>query len=162
MNKLEINVLFVCLGNICRSPTAQAVFETQVRQAGLQNSIRVDSCGTAAYHIGKAPDSRSISAAEKRGYAMQHLRARKLEVEDFSTFDYILTMDEENLLNTQALAPDESQAVIALYMDFSAEQKTDTVPDPYYGGADGFKDVLDLVEGAGAGLLDTIKDKYFN
>jgi protein-tyrosine phosphatase len=157
----DIKVLFVCLGNICRSPSAQAVFETQVTNAGLQNQIFVDSCGTAGYHMGEPPDSRSISAAENRGYKIEHLRGRKITLEDFEIFDYIVAMDKKNISIIRAMCPKNSRSNISLFLDFDAHTKLTEVPDPYYGGADGFENVLNLIESAGESFLDYLRKKHF-
>jgi protein-tyrosine phosphatase len=148
----KARVLFVCLGNICRSPSAHGVFETLVAQHGLAGMIDVDSAGTAAYHVGNPPDSRSINAAAERGYQLDHLRARQAITEDFSEFTHILAMDEENLRNLQAIAPANYAGHLGLFLDF-AQCVEREVPDPYYGGDTGFGHVLDLVENASMGLL---------
>lgn len=147
------SVLFVCLGNICRSPTAQAVFEAQLSDSPLAADVEVDSAGTAAYHLGKAPDPRSQAAARARGYTLDHLRARQVIPEDFHRFDYILAMDSDNLSNLKAMAPQTSRATVALFLDFAAASGCQEVPDPYFGGDEGFARVLDLCEQASQGLL---------
>ncbi|MDB2448727.1 low molecular weight phosphotyrosine protein phosphatase [bacterium] len=146
-------VLFVCLGNICRSPTAQGVFEHQVQQAGIGSRVTIDSAGTAAYHLGKAPDSRAMAAARQRGYRLDDLRARQVSHDDFYRFDWILAMDAQNLADLQALQPDDSNAHLGLFLDLIEGTKIRQVPDPYYGGAQGFEQVLDLCEAAGSELL---------
>lgn len=150
----RISVLFVCLGNICRSPSAQIVLEYLLSQRGLEKHIHVDSCGTAAYHIGKAPDARSRQAAAERGYLSDHLRARKLETSDFQNFDYILAMDEDNLDNILNKKPPKSKAKLFLFMDFHPDETVREVPDPYYGGEQGFEYVLDLLEVSSEHFLD--------
>jgi len=145
-------VLFVCLGNICRSPTAHGVFETLVAQHNLAHLIEVDSAGTAAYHVGNPPDKRSVAAAQQRGYELDHLRARQVTAQDFETFDYILAMDSENLDNLKSIAPANYQGHLGLFLSFGQCLESE-VPDPYYGGASGFDHVLDLVENASMGLL---------
>jgi len=155
---LNINVLFVCLGNICRSPSAQSVLEAQIKKLNLDKVILVDSCGTAGYHIGEAPDPRSITAAENRGYKMSHLRGRKFSINDFEAFDYILAMDQDNLSNILALAPSEVNCHISLFLKFNPKSSISEVPDPYYGGTDGFDEVLDLIESACEGLLSHIQN----
>lgn len=157
----QVSVLFVCLGNICRSPSAQAVFEAYIKNAKLSHCILVDSCGTASYHINEAPDSRAIAAAKRRGYIMAHLRGRQLCLEDFERFDYILAMDKENLANIQALKPVSSKAQVALFLDFDTQSSIHEVPDPYYGGAQGFEQVLNLIESASVGLLQHLQQKHF-
>ena len=149
-------VLFVCLGNICRSPTAEGVFRHLVASRGLEHRIEADSCGTAEWHIGKAPDARSVAAARRRGYSLEPLRARQLCWEDFYAFDYILAMDESNLDNVRREAPLDYAGHIGLFLDFAAEVAEREVPDPYYGAGDGFVRVLELVEAASEGLLATM------
>lgn len=145
-------VLFVCLGNICRSPTADGVFRTLVSQAGLEDKIYVDSAGTAAYHVGNPSDPRSAIAAQDRGYDLSSLRARQVALSDFDEFDYILAMDSQNLCDLQRIQPDDSKAKLQLFLDYS-ELDASEVPDPYYGEGKGFEHVLDLVESASYGLL---------
>ncbi|MCP4596838.1 low molecular weight protein-tyrosine-phosphatase [Neptuniibacter sp.] len=149
-------VLFVCLGNICRSPTAHGVFQSLVDQNGLSEQIHVDSAGTAAYHVGNPPDSRSTETAKKRGYDLTPLRARQAIEEDFYEFDYILAMDSSNLINLKAIRPSDYDGHLSLFLDFTSMSEAE-VPDPYYGGDAGFEHVLDLVESASQGLLEQIK-----
>jgi len=149
-------VLFVCLGNICRSPTAQGVFEHVVSEAGKENNIVVDSAGTAAWHIGKSPDSRSTEFAARRGYDLSIQRARQFEESDFRKFDYILAMDHENLSNLKKLKPNNFSGKLGLFLHYSSQVDYDEVPDPYYGGDSGFELVLDLIEDASRGLLNEI------
>lgn len=153
-----IRVLFVCLGNICRSPTAHGVLLRKIEERGLADVVQVDSAGTAAWHIGKSPDQRSVQAAARRGYDLSELRARQAESSDFTTFDYVLAMDEENLANLQKLRVSGAEPKLFLKSFSSAFHETE-VPDPYYGGASGFNHVLDLVEDAAEGLLDEIAKK---
>lgn len=150
------HVLFVCLGNICRSPTAEGVFAELVKRHGLANAIAVDSCGTSDWHIGSAPDSRTTAAAAKRGYDLRYLRARHIQRADFDTFDYILAMDRSNLRHLQALRPDHFAGHLGLFLELAPELAVMEVPDPYYGGDDGFEQVLDMVEAASIGLLQRI------
>ena len=145
-------VLFVCLGNICRSPTADGVFRALVKEHKLQDSIIVDSAGTAAYHVGNSPDSRSSLAAKDRGYDLSTLKARQVVEADFYEFDYILAMDNQNLCNLVRMQPENSKASLQLFLDFSHLPECE-VPDPYYGEGKGFEVVLDLVESASQGLL---------
>ncbi|GGW21201.1 low molecular weight protein-tyrosine-phosphatase [Vreelandella hamiltonii] len=149
-------VLFVCLGNICRSPTAEGVFQQAVVRAGLDDRITIDSCGVGDWHVGKAPDPRSQAAARQRGIEIGHLRARQLKVSDFHEFDYVLGMDRENLAAMRALQPANSQAQVGLLLDYAGLPQSD-VPDPYYGGDEGFEQVLDLIERASQGLLDELQ-----
>ena len=158
---MSVGVLFVCLGNICRSPTAHGVFQQLVNQRGLAQKIIVDSAGTGDWHIGRAPDQRSTAAALQRGYDLSELRARQVTREDFSHFDYILAMDKENLRNLQQLRPASFSGELKLFLDYSRNSGSNTaehreVPDPYYGDKDNFEHVIDLVENAAAGLLDAI------
>ena len=155
-NNQPTRVLFVCLGNICRSPTAHGVFEAMVAQAGLARSVEVDSAGTGAWHVGEAPDTRATQAARQRGYDLAALRARQFTVADFERFDVILAMDGSNLADLQALRPASYAGVLALFLDYAEEVGECEVPDPYYGGAGGFDHVLDLVENASRGLLRTL------
>ncbi|OMH25254.1 phosphotyrosine protein phosphatase [Motiliproteus sp. MSK22-1] len=152
--------MFVCLGNICRSPTAHGVFEYKLKQQGLESQVTVDSAGTSDFHIGGPPDQRSTLAAKKRGYDLSQLRARQACYEDFNRFDYILAMDESNLHDLKDIAPDNSRATLRLFLDFSEGEALREVPDPYYGGAGGFDRVLDLIERASEGLLKEIRQKY--
>lgn len=151
-----MKVLFVCLGNICRSPTAEGVFRRYVEQAGLSDKISIDSAGTSDWHIGKTPDPRTQVAAAKRGYDLSTLRGRQASVEDFTEFDLILAMDKSNLSNLQAIQPVDAKAELALYLPRFGISP-DEVPDPYYGGEDGFELVLDMLEQASQVLLDEIK-----
>lgn len=150
-----VKVLFVCLGNICRSPTAHAVFAHKVAQRKLQHIIDVDSAGTAAYHINKPPDLRSQQIGKERGYELSHLRARQVCLSDFSNFDYVLAMDSANLRNLRESCPHEYLLKLELFLRYGSSTE-DEVPDPYYGGEDGFRHVFDLVEDAAEGLLDEI------
>lgn len=152
-------VLFVCLGNICRSPTAHGVFQALVDQQGLSDVIAVDSAGTAAYHVGNPPDHRSTAVAAKRGYDLSPLRARQARKSDFNEYDYILAMDESNLQNLSEIKPESYTGHLGLFLQFT-DMSEDEVPDPYYGGGDGFEYVLDLVESASHGLLEQIKRAF--
>ena len=155
--KSEISVLFVCTGNICRSPTAEGVFRKVVSDAELDARILVDSAGTHAYHVNEPPDRRARAAAERRGFPLDNIRARRVSSEDFERFDYILAMDEDNLLILKESAPDEHRYKIRLFLEFVVGSRATEVPDPYYGGAAGFERVLDLVEEASEGLLETLR-----
>ncbi|CAA0097455.1 Low molecular weight protein-tyrosine-phosphatase YfkJ [BD1-7 clade bacterium] len=146
-------VLFVCLGNICRSPTAHGIFEKMIAEAGLQNHIGVDSCGTGAWHIGNPPDDRTIAAAAGRGYDLSALRARKLCAADFDDFDYILAMDTRNLADIIKNAPDNYPGRIQLLLDYLEDDNILEVPDPYYGNGEGFERVFGLIESACESLL---------
>lgn len=147
------SVLFVCLGNICRSPTAEGVFRALCEKEGAGVRIRIDSAGTAAYHVGKPPDRRAQAAARRRGVELSALRARQVSDEDFEQFDYVLAMDEENLRELHRRCPAVLHSRVRLFLDFAPQQPVREVPDPYYGDGDGFETVLDLVEAASEGLL---------
>ncbi len=157
---MEVKVLFVCMGNICRSPTAEAVFRARVEQAGLSDRIRIDSAGTHDYHIGEPPDTRTQRAALKRGYDMSMLRGRQVERADFGRFDYVLAMDHANLSILEHLRPQGGESHVGLFLEFAERHHEREVPDPYYGGAQGFEHVLDLVEDASAGLLRHIQERH--
>ena len=159
---MKVKVLFVCMGNICRSPTAEAVFRHYVAQEGFQEHIHIDSAGTHDYHIGDAPDSRTQRAAKQRGYDMSQLRGRQVGVEDFRRFDYVLAMDEANLSILRHLRPHDASSHLGLFLEFAERHREREVPDPYYGGADGFERVLDMVEDAAGGLLKRIRERHFN
>lgn len=153
-----IKVLFVCLGNICRSPTADGIFRQLVMKAGLQDVIQVDSAGTGDWHIGKAPDPRTQAAAKKAGYDLSYLRARQVQPQDLQTFDYILAMDETNLAHLRTWQSAQTQAHLGLFLSLVPETGYQAVPDPYYGGPQGFDEVVHLVEtGSQAWLTYLIK-----
>lgn len=154
----QVQVLMVCLGNICRSPTAHGVFERKVREAGLSHSISVSSAGTSDWHVGKPPDKRSQLAALERGYDLSLLRGQQVTVSDFEQFDYILAMDNQNLASLLALKPAGYTGKLCLFLDFGTLAVAE-VPDPYHGGSAGFEEVLDLVEDAANGLLGIIRDQ---
>jgi len=157
----QIKVLFVCMGNICRSPTAHGVFEHLVMSENLSDRIYVDSAGTHAYHVGEDPDPRSQEVARQRGIKLDHLRARKAIAEDFEKFDYVLAMDQDNFYNLSTICPSKHREKLKLFLDFAPQLKpVREVPDPYYGGPKGFDNVFDMVEQASIGLLDDIKDKF--
>lgn len=153
----EYSVLFVCMGNICRSPTAHGVFVQRVREQGLGARVRVESAGTHDYHVGRPPDERAQTHAERRGYDLSVLRARQIHHRDFERHDLILVMDRDNLARVQALCPPDLLHKVRRLTEFCREQSADVVPDPYYGGAQGFEQVLDLVEDACAGLLQHVQ-----
>ena len=150
--KLE-SILFVCLGNICRSPTAHGVLEFKLKNAGLENQIEVDSAGTGAYHVGNKPDSRMMKAAKQRGFDLSHLRARAVHQNDYERYSLILAMDLENYQDLMRDCPLEYQDKIKMFLSFASSSATISVPDPYYGGPAGFEEVLDLVEDACNGIL---------
>lgn len=157
-----IRVLFVCLGNICRSPTAQGVFEALLEREGLSGQISVDSAGTGGWHRGAAPDKRATEAAALRGIDLSRQRARKVTRDDFMNFDYILAMDSDNFDALQKLAPQDHKAKLCLFLDYAPNTSTREVPDPYYGGTQGFEHVLDLVEAAAEGLLADIRARHLD
>lgn len=153
------SVLFVCMGNICRSPTAEGVFRKVVTDAGLIDRIHIESAGTHAYHVGHPPDRRAEAAAHRRGFVLKNIRAKRVRDEDFETFDYILAMDRDNLEELVARAPREYSDRVHLFLEFAGSGRTLEVPDPYYGGPSGFELVLDLVEDASKGLLERIRSR---
>lgn len=153
-----MRVLFVCLGNICRSPTAEGVFRRELEAAGLARHVTVDSCGIGDWHVGKSPDPRTVAAARRRGLDLSDLRARQLSADDFHRFDFILAMDHDNLAALQSQCPDECRAHIGLFLDFAGHANR-PVPDPYYGGEQGFEEVFELVESASHGLVDEIAQR---
>lgn len=153
-----MRVLFVCLGNICRSPTAEAVFRQQLREQGLAHLIECDSAGTAGYHIGKSPDPRTAQVARQYGYDMSQLRARQIEDADFERFDLILAMDRSNLAELRRRGGKTFHHKLKLFLEFS-DCGQEEVPDPYYGGSEGFVHVLQLVEDACAGLIQHLREQ---
>ena len=152
-----MRILFVCLGNICRSPTAEIVFREIVAREAPDLRLEIDSAGTAAYHVGSPPDSRTRQAALRRGYDMSAVRARVVEPQDFGRFDLILAMDRQNFDALRERAPITAQQRIRLFLEFAPESEATEVPDPYYGGPNGFEEVLDLVEAAARGLLQHVR-----
>ena len=152
-----VSVLFVCTGNICRSPTAEAIFRKLADDAGLGGAIRADSAGTHAYHVGEPPDPRAQAAAAKRGYDLSGLRARKVERDDFDRFDVILAMDREHHIILESMAPRPSGHKLRLMMSYANRFAEKDVPDPYHGGPQGFERVLDMLEDASRGLLESLR-----
>ncbi len=146
-------VLFVCTGNICRSPTAEGVFRHFAEDAGFGAMIVSASAGTHGYHIGEAPDPRTVAAAKRRGFDLSAQRAQKVRAEDFQTYDLILAMDRGHLAHLEALRPNGAKAEVRLFLDYHPESAFKDVPDPYYGGPDGFEHVLDMIEQASKALL---------
>ena len=155
-----VKVLFVCLGNICRSPTAEGVFRRYVVEAGLAENILIDSAGTHAYHIGEPPDQRAQETAARRGIDISGLRGRRATAADLDEFDYVLAMDQENLQNLLAISEEHHRQRIRLFLEFAEELDEKEVPDPYYGGPGGFDRVIDMIEEASAGLLANIRQKH--
>ena len=154
-----VRVLFVCLGNICRSPLAQGVFENVLRREGLEDEIFVDSAGTGSWHVGSPPDARAQRSASLRGVDLGAQQARRIAPGDCQTFDYILAMDQENYRAVAALCP-EGRAEVRPFLDYVPERTETEVPDPFYGGPEGFELVLDLVEVASEGLLEDIRRRH--
>jgi protein-tyrosine phosphatase len=154
-----VKVLFVCLGNICRSPTAEAVMRGIAAREAPELALAVDSAGTANYHPGAPPDRRSQAAARARGYDLSALRARQVCAADFAQFDLIVAMDRANLRELLERAPPDARDRIVLFLDYASEQPLREVPDPYYGGSSGFEDVLDLIEVAARGLLLRMREQ---
>ncbi|MCB6183613.1 low molecular weight phosphotyrosine protein phosphatase [Leeia sp. TBRC 13508] len=152
-----VKVLFVCMGNICRSPTAEGVFRAKVKQAGLSDLVLIDSAGTHAYHVGESPDTRSVAAASRRGFDLSDIRARKLTDHDFLEFDYVLAMDQRNLRDIKQIIGLNLGDKAELFLNFSRAYSGQEVPDPYYGGGAGFEDVLNRIEDASEGLLQQIQ-----
>jgi protein-tyrosine phosphatase len=158
--KNKVKVLFVCMGNICRSPTAEGVFRDIVSQQNLHQQIESDSAGTHAYHVGDPPDRRAQQTAEGRGLDISDLRARKVIAEDFEIFDYVLAMDRDNYSLLADICPHGLEDRLNLFLDYAPQLSETNVPDPYYGGAKGFEYVFDLVEEASKGLLEDIRNKH--
>ncbi len=155
----QIGVLFVCLGNICRSPTAEGVFRGLADAAGLLERLRIDSAGVMDYHAGSPPDRRAQEHAARRGYDLSALRARRAVADDFDRFDFVLAMDRENHRDLLRICPPSRRDRLHLFLDFARDTTVREVPDPYYGGADGFEQVLDLVENASRGLLEVVRER---
>ena len=160
----QVRVLFVCLGNICRSPTAEGIFRQLVNDQGLDCAVAIDSAGTGDWHVGKAPDRRACRAAVEHGYAIQDLRARQVSANDFDRFDYILAMDRQNLAELEAMRPPGFGGHLGLLLDFSSECSPEgdhrEVPDPYFGGDEGFQLVVALISNACHGLLAHMRDHH--
>jgi protein-tyrosine phosphatase len=155
----RVKVLFVCMGNICRSPTAHGVFRHLVQQAGLEKQIEIDSAGTHAYHVGEPADKRSSATAKQRGIDLSDLRARQVTSEDLYEYDYVLAMDNANLAGLLALSTPDTRHKIQRFLSYSPELTEQEVPDPYYGGTDGFNHVFDLVQTASEALLRHIQEQ---
>ncbi|WP_432720177.1 low molecular weight phosphotyrosine protein phosphatase [Jeongeupia wiesaeckerbachi] len=159
MHEGRFSVLMVCTGNICRSPTADGVLRKMVAEAGLDGVVIVDSAGTQSYHVGEAPDHRAQAHAKRRGYDLSPLRARQVAVADYTGFDLILAMDASHLRQLERQAPSQHQSKLKLFLEFATGTREREVPDPYYGGDDGFEHVLDLVEDGCAGVLAHVRDE---
>lgn len=154
-----LRLLFVCLGNICRSPTVEAVCRQQLRERGWLDKVEVDSAGTAGYHIGEPPEPRTVRVGESRGYALADLRARQVQEEDFQRFDYILGMDASNVRFLQQLNP-QTTASVELFLQFVAHPLHIEIPDPYYGRLSDFQKVVDLAEEGARRLLDILQKRH--
>ena len=152
-----MRILFVCLGNICRSPTAEVVFRAVASREAPDIVLEISSAGTAGYHVGEMPDRRTRQAAARRGYDLSALRARVVEPGDFEYFDLILAMDRENLRALERRSPPQTRDRLRLFLDFAPETGISEVPDPYYGGPNGFENVLDLIEAASRGLVQHLR-----
>lgn len=150
------------MGNICRSPTAQGVFSKLVIDEGLSHRIQIDSAGTHAYHVGEPPDPRARETAQRRGIDLSRQRARRAIAEDFERFDYVLAMDEDNHRSLLRICPSGLESRLRLFMDYAPHLERHEVPDPYYGGANGFEAVFDMVEEAARGLLEAIRQQHLN
>lgn len=157
-DEAKISVLFVCMGNICRSPTAEGVFRHLVTDSGLVDHIHIDSAGTHAYHVGEPPDRRARAAAERRGISLDDIQARRVHPDDFERFSYIIAMDQDNLAILEEQSDGGHREKLRLFLEFSSGPERE-VPDPYYGGATGFERVLDLVEDASRGLLEELRGR---
>ena len=150
----KISILFVCMGNICRSPTAEGVFRSMVEEAGLSDRVIIESAGTTGYHAGGPPDRRALEAAQRRGYDLSKQRAREVTREDCARFDYVLAMDSDNMARLSPLCGDGKTRRL---LEFADGVDVQDVPDPYCGDGDGFERVLDLIESAAEGLLDEVR-----
>ncbi len=157
-----VKVLFVCLGNICRSPTAEGVFRQLVQKQNLADRIFIDSAGTHAYHIGEPPDARAQTAAGRRGVDISGLRGRQALARDIEEFHYVLAMDRENLAHLLSICPAGFERKIKLFLEFAPHRREKEVPDPYFGGPSGFDRVLDMIEEAAAGLLEDIRKSHLS
>lgn len=153
----KIKVLFVCMGNICRSPTAEGVFTKLVKEKQLEHYFVIDSAGTHAYHVGEQPDHRAQRAAAERAIAIEHLRARKVVMGDFEDFDFLLAMDDDNYFALTNACPEQYKHKIQYFLDYAPQLNEREVPDPYYGGKYGFEQVLDMVEAASLGFLSSLQ-----
>ncbi len=155
-----IKILFVCMGNICRSPTAEGVFRTKIEAAGLDAQVKIDSAGTHAYHVGEPPDGRAQKAALNRGFDLSAQRARRVSSDDFEAFDYVIAMDRDNENSLLSICPTGLEDRVHLFLNFASSANTTEVPDPYYGGGNGFNIVLDLVEDAADGFIDYLRTNH--
>lgn len=154
-----MRILFVCMGNICRSPTAEGVFRHLLAERARELDVDIDSAGTHSYHVGHPPDHRAQTAARSRGVDLSLIRARRVTERDFHDFDLILAMDQDNLDELMLIRPADARAELRLFLDYAPDAGVRDVPDPYYGGSQGFEQVLDLVEAAARGLIEEIERK---
>jgi len=154
-----INILFVCMGNICRSPSAEGFFIRTLESSSLKSQVSTDSAGTHGYHVGHPPDSRAVETALKFGVDISQLRARKVSAADFEAFDLIIAMDQSNFEDLQRLRPGNSKADLKMMMDYHPEARPNEVPDPYYGGMDGFNTMCELLESATRGLMKEVEER---
>ena len=153
----RVRVLFVCLGNICRSPTAQGIFQSMIEEKGLEDRIEIDSAGTGDWHIGRAPDPRAQKHGLEAGYDITSLRARQVQIADFDSFDYLIAMDRQNYADLEHMKPDGFTGHLKLLMDFTNQSEQQDVPDPYSFGAEAFRYAIELIEEGCAGLLNVIQ-----
>lgn len=158
-NKKKTSILFVCMGNICRSPTAEGIFRHILMEKSLTDFFDLDSAGTHAYHVDAPPDHRAQETAKSRGIDLSDLRGRKITVEDFDKFDYVLAMDKDNYAILDEMCPSAKKEQLKLFLDFAKDVNFDEVPDPYYGGTGGFEKVFDMLEQASYGLIEHIQSK---
>ena len=157
---MTIRILFICLGNICRSPSAEGVFRHLVSEAGLSDHIDTDSAGTGPWHAGNPPDRRAQDAARARGFDISHLRARQVQSDDFHAFDFLVAMDKDNHQDLISMSPQDLHHKISLLLDHSGGPRGKDVPDPYYGDLSGFHDMMDLIETGAKGLLEHIRETH--
>ena len=159
MAKEKTSILFVCMGNICRSPTAEGIFRHMLAKKNISDNFELDSAGTHAYHIGAAPDSRAQATAVARGIDLSDLKGRKVEFSDFEQFDFVLAMDKDNYSILKEMCPPDKYQKLNLFLDFAKDLDIEEVPDPYYGGTGGFEKVFDMLEQASLGLIEHIENK---
>ena len=159
MGKEKTSILFVCMGNICRSPTAEGIFRHMLAEKNISDNFELDSAGTHAYHIGAAPDLRAQATAAARGIDLSDLKGRKVELSDFDEFDFVLAMDKDNYSILKEMCPPDKCQKLNLFLDFAKDLDIEEVPDPYYGGTGGFEKVFDMLEQASFGLIEHIKNK---
>ncbi|MBP01854.1 MAG: phosphotyrosine protein phosphatase [Rhodospirillaceae bacterium] len=157
---MTVGVLFVCTGNICRSPTAESVFRSLVHDAGLKKEISIESAGIHSYHVGEPPDTRAIQTALSRGYKMVGLSSRRVFERDFHLFDLIIAMDKSHLRHLKAMAPGDTYERVKLFLSFATGMQTSEVPDPYYNNSESFEEVLNLIEKGSIALLKEIQSEY--